>query len=202
MCRFKRYVSVLCDMCKKGLNSVDKSYCMYCGFGKNIERCGQCRENNRQHKHVALYRYSDTMKEYIRPYKFSYGYHLRHIFHNEIKQAIKVLGNPIVVPIPVSKHVDSKMLFDHVNGLLDGIPSVSLLACKSKESAGQKFRDRRQRLSSKQPFYILDDFSKISLETKICVFDDIYTTGQTINHAIECLKAQGFKDICSLSLAR
>lgn len=202
MCLLRNYIIKICDDCKNAFEKVDPVRCLYCGNQQNKIACLQCVELERKVKHVAMYNYNDVMKEYIKAFKFSGGFHLKGVFQNEIKRQLKQLGNPIVVPIPVGQDAYLGRGFDHIAALLENQKIHPLLTCQDIRKKHQKELNRQERLKSEQPFKINSDITFPKLDNKICVFDDIYTTGQTISHAVQILQRQGFSNIMSLSLIR
>lgn len=86
-----------------------------------------------------------------------------------------------------------------MEGLLDAtnIPYQSLLG--KYESQKQSSKNRAERLEAKQMFYLLDEKE---VPEKILLFDDIYTTGATIQLAVELFMKIGRKEIKTFSLTR
>lgn len=202
MMLFKTYVIYTCDTCKGRFQAVDKDRCYLCGRPDQRLKCAECLLRNRTVPHVALYKYNQAMKDYIRAYKLSGGYHLFKVFSAELKQQIKRLDNPVVVPIPVTEQAFNLRGFNQVEGLLTDTKYNNLLVCQNIDKPSQKSLNIRQRLSTQQPFQVNLNVKLPDLNQQICVVDDIFTTGQTINHAVTCLQQQGFTNIMTLSLAR
>lgn len=191
-----------CDSCKGQFQPVDKKHCYLCGQPDQRIKCAECILRKRTVPHVALYRYNQAMKDYIKAYKFSGGYHLANVFSSEMKQQIKQLNNPVIVPIPVTEKTFKLRGFNQVEGLLAGTRYINLLMCQNIDKPNQKSLNIRERLNTEQPFQINPKVKLPDLKRKICVVDDIFTTGQTINHAVTCLQQQGFTNIVTVSLVR
>ncbi|QVK12223.1 ComF family protein [Weissella ceti] len=202
MCLLKQTMSRICIACSKTFQQVTDDRCMFCGHQAQNMKCLQCVQWKRTIKHTALYQYNDAMKEYFKAYKLWGGYHLKDVFKAELLKEIKRMKHPLIVPIPSTQEANEARGFDQVRTLLTGIPYKPLLICTNKKKQHQKNLNLKQRLESNQLFELNNSCSLPTKDTKICLFDDIYTTGQTIFHAAECLKSQGFTDIVSMSIAR
>lgn len=202
MCYFKKQIVKVCVGCKSNFTNVADRRCLFCGNTENHKKCKQCQRLNRTVPHIALYMYNDAMKDYITAFKISGGYHLKYVFEAELKVIIKQLGNPMLVPIPITKKAYEERGFNQVEALLGEKRVVPLLTCIQEQRLNQKSLNRAQRLNRQQPFQMNPAVICPDKTVKICIVDDIYTTGQTINHAIECLQQQGFSNLISLSLAR
>ena len=89
----------------------------------------------------------------------------------------------------------------HVNGprLLE-CPFERLLVTKDQEKQEpQSAKTREQRLQTPQPFD-LTDRKRVRGKTVVLV-DDVFTTGRTMYHAAQLMRAAGCKTICGVTLA-
>lgn len=202
MCTFKQTIVRVCVLCRQAFQPVKANRCYWCGNAVNKDKCRQCKARGKIERHVALYAYNDAMRAYIDLFKFSGGYHLREVFSKELQREIRKLGHRIIVPIPSSRETLDQRGFNQVEALLDGLVIHSMLKCIAYEKTSQRTLSRIDRLQSTQPFMINFDMKLPDKSEKICLVDDIYTTGQTISHATSCLRRYGFVDIVSVSLAR
>ncbi|MFP7242434.1 ComF family protein [Pediococcus pentosaceus] len=149
----------------------------------------------------AIYHYNDAMANFFTAYKFQSGYHLRYTFTKIIKHHLKALDYDILVPVPVTIETLNRRGFDHVRGLLGSIKITPLLICSEATKPSLVHQGRQARLKAQQPF-IFNRKLEPSRTNRICVFDDVYTTGRTMHHAMMVLKAQGYQHIQGLTLAR
>lgn len=202
MCRFKTYIVKVCIGCRNKFSPVEKQRCYWCGNVQNKVKCKQCQTQGKREQHIALYAYNDVMRAYIDLFKFSGGYHLKEVFAKEIKRVIQKQKPCIVVPIPTSVGTLGQRGFNQVEALLEGVAIHKMLRCIEYDKPSQRILKRHDRLRSKQPFIINHDIMLPAKNQKICLVDDIYTTGQTIFHATSCLRMCGFDNIVSISLAR
>lgn len=202
MCLLKKQIIKICHACKLSFVLIDQKRCLFCGNPANIQACPQCIQFKRTTKHVAIYQYNDAMKDYFKAYKLFGGYHLKDVFIDDINRTYRKLGNPLIVPIPVTNDAFKERGFNQIEALLGNNKIERLLICKENKKIHQKDLNRQERLNMTQPFKLNTEITLPDKKTKICLFDDIYTTGQTISHAVKLLETQGFKNIMTFSLAR
>ncbi|WP_447409442.1 ComF family protein [Weissella confusa] len=71
----------------------------------------------------------------------------------------------------------------------------------SHNKSVQSLKTRQDRLNTAQPF--MCQLGNLDLTgQRICLVDDVYTTGRTLRHAATCLYECGAKQICTITLAR
>lgn len=104
-----------------------------------------------------------------------------------------------IVPIPLSSDRLAERGFNQVEGLLEAanIPYQSFLG--KDDSERQSSKSRIERLKTDQVFYLLKESE---VPDKILLFDDIYTTGATLQLAISLFLKIGRKEIKTFSLTR
>ena len=72
---------------------------------------------------------------------------------------------------------------------------------KIKETIPQSKLDSKKRKQNILDAYKIKDITKVK-NKKILLFDDIYTTGNTVNECSKILKQSGTKEIGVLTLAK
>ena len=104
----------------------------------------------------------------------------------------------IVVPIPMHPQKLVKRTFSHIDELLIAakIPYKHLLEKTTIDTQSKKSRE--ERLNTQKLFRAI---SKIAPKNYV-IFDDIYTTGTTIEHAKKALLEAGAKTVASVTLIR
>lgn len=80
-------------------------------------------------------------------------------------------------------------------------PSLDFLIKVAGSLGKQSRKTRRERLLMKQPFTLCQSDKKLANQ-KICLVDNVYTTGRTLRHAAQCLIVAGALEVTSLTLAR
>lgn len=187
----------LCSSCHAQFEHISHSHCPRCFKSGSNGICMDCQ--NWESKgvivsHHAFYCYNDAMKSYFSQYKFQGDYRLRKVFRNVFK---KLPQNFVYVPIPVSIERLKERGFNQVTGFLSEIAYQEVL--EKEETTQQSSLSRALRLKSENPFRIKKE---AHLPQKICLIDDIYTTGATLNHAVKLLKDAGVSEVRTCSLCR
>lgn len=147
--------------------------------------------------HIALYRYNEAMRDFLHRYKFMKDVVLAKVFRKELHACLRKLDG-IVVPIPLHPEKLKERTFAQVDELLNeaNIPYEHMLEKRTTES--QSSKNRAERLATVQLF---KPSRKVKPQHYI-VFDDIYTTGTTIEHAKRALLEAGAETVSSVSLIR
>lgn len=198
-------IPLFCQKCRGMLLRIDQNRaCHGCGCADKQGYCSDCArwQLSTQFKvrNRALYQYNAAMKQYIKRYKFMGGYHLRGAFRGEMQAAIKKLDMQLVVPIPSAATTLAQRGYNQVTVWLQGMDYQAVLACRvNKQQQAQK--NRIARLKSSQPFYILETWQSLIPGQRICLVDDIYTTGATIHHAAQLLYQAGALEVQAVTLA-
>lgn len=201
----------VCLKCMDRLRLLTPPWCMRCGrkTEEGEEYCRDCRE--REHlfdRGRALYEY-DSAAESI--YRFKYGGRREYAeFYGEqiaeyLGDFIRDMDPEVIVPVPLHRrrmagrgYNQAELLARAVGGRM-GIPVDSRLLVRVRNTAPQKKLNREQRQNNlKRAFNITRNDVKLK---RILVFDDIYTTGTTLDEAARALKAAGAERICFITLA-
>ena len=160
--------------------------------------CHRCEKKFERSDSVnALYQYNEAMQHYLQQYKFGQDVLLAHVFRTEIAAVLK--NEPFtIVPIPMHELNKRRRTFAHVDELLRAahIPFIHKLRKLTTDMMAQKSRE--QRLAMAQLFEVIDSVNG----EKICIVDDIYTTGTTIQHAKTALLEAGAKEVKAWTLIR
>ncbi|KRN45863.1 putative ComF operon protein 3 [Weissella viridescens] len=187
--RFERITGLKCRQCGRDVAEVDDNQCLDCRVWM--------KRTNGQIKHVSLYHYNEIMQHYFKYYKFQGGYHLSQLFCSEIQRTIRKMNVEVVVPIPLSDVKYSARGFNQVEAWL-GTDYQQLLK-RVHQTDSQSKRTKWERINSSNPFSV-STHQPYPKECRICLVDDIYTTGTTIRQAYEVIRQAGYRNICSLSL--
>lgn len=201
----------ICLKCMDRLKLLTPPWCMRCGkkTEEGEEYCKDCRERRHHFERGrALYEY-DSAAESI--YRFKYGGRREYAdFFGE--QIADYLGDFIravhpdgLVPIPLHKRRKAVRGYNQAGLLAEavgrrmGIPVYHHLLVRVRNTAPQKKLNPTERQNNlKKAFNIPEN--DVKLKT-ILVFDDIYTTGATIDEAARALKAAGAEQIYFVTLA-
>lgn len=156
-------------------------------------------------RNEALYEYNDFMKEWMERYKFKGDFRFREVFAAPLKERLKweIKQGWKIVPIPISQNSLSIRGFNQVVGMLDfaQVPYTELFT-HIGTGAKQSTKNRKQRMTSSQPFALLNEQKGLVEKQKILLIDDVYTTGRTLFHGADCLFAHGAEEVQTLTIAR
>lgn len=197
---------IICSECWCEFEMIDSIVgCAECQIETNNEYCDDCLKWLNQGyppiRNQALFKYNTKMKAYFKCYKFEGGYHLRDVFKETLKQRLATINVDKIVPIPVSEKTYEQRGFNQVIGWLEGIIFAELLECRYSIKKKQSQKSRQERLNTEQPFKLSVGQNYIKGQS-ICLVDDVYTTGRTLRHAMQCLLDAGARDVTSITLAR
>lgn len=198
---------LICQACRQSFQKIAPSGCKFCRGRLKAEQqiCHDCLIWQKKGKQLfinhALYQYNETMRQYFQYYKFQGGYHLNQVFKNELQAAVQAIGADLIVPIPISANTYLQRGFNQVIGLLADLELHEYLVCKADKRT-QVQKSRIERLKSSQPFFIVERVKKQLSGKKVCLVDDVYTTGTTLHHAAKLLSLAGARTIYTVTLAR
>lgn len=146
---------------------------------------------------VSLFSYNAAMKAYIQRYKFMHDVLLAHVFNRAIHQALRE-ETGIIVPIPMHEQNLTTRTFAQVDELLRAADIPFQHVLKKNSTATQVGKTREERLHREQLFDVVDP-SDVK-DKNVLLFDDIYTTGTTLQHAKRALEHAGAATIAMVTL--
>ncbi|MFF2796889.1 ComF family protein [Lysinibacillus xylanilyticus] len=146
---------------------------------------------------TALYQYNDAMKDYLHQYKFLQDVALAKVFRQELHARLKH-EKATIIPIPMHPLKQKERTFSHMEELLKAatIPFIQLLEKTTAETQSSKNRDQRIQAA---PLFRLMTGARVE-HKEYLLFDDIKTTGTTLQHATEILMNAGAKNVKSFTL--
>ena len=192
----------ICKECKEKFEAISDVHCPKCFKDKEEKECKDCKywsKKGNKVQHEALYRYNKAMKEYIKRYKFEGDRLLGTIFANDIKKAMKKYKSYTILTTPISHEKKEERGFNKVSTILDYGDIKYKNLFKKEDSLAQSKKTRVERLQTSQHFQLRED---VSTEERYLIFDDIYTTGKTIELMKRLLLEKGVKEIKTFSIAR
>lgn len=201
-----------CKCCEDKVKYICEPTCFKCGKELSNDDeiyCYDCRRNPKAFdRGFAVFEY-DSIKESL--YKFKYGSrpeYSRYYAANTVAhlgRVIKEIGPDAFVPVPVHKSRFRKrgynQAYEYARDLseLTGIPVMDGLVCRAKRTKAQKELNPLQRQKNLKKAFKLCVFG-VKLQ-RVCVIDDIYTTGSTINAITMLLKQAGIKEVYFIAIA-
>lgn len=152
-------------------------------------------------KGMAIYEYDQTIKELLFKFKGCYDIELKDVFLARYLWFLRIkYRGYYIVPVPSFELDDKKRGFNHVIEIYSGLKFPVLNILKKVENHKQAKQTRKQRISSQKNFTItnLDAVNN----KKILIVDDVYTTGSSMNAAINLVMTGKPKKIEVLVIAK
>jgi ComF family protein len=200
----------LCPCCHDRLVLDSGAACDCCGRPLISEqgRCLACRNGEKRDfdRSVLLFPYTGVYRRLLAAYKFGKNRGLGHFFAEKIRGTLKtekdfLPGTAVLVPVPPRPGKIRKTGWDQVEYLAKllekgrGAPPVNR-CLKRLPSRNQKELNRENRKTNLRGRIILTG----KAPRQAIVFDDVYTTGSTLDACAAALKAGGTETVYGLCL--
>ena len=152
-------------------------------------------------KGLSIYEYDSTIKDLIFKFKGCYDIELKEVFLSRYLLYLKLLFKGYnIVPIPSYFIDDERRGFNHVIEIFSGLNLPMLKIIVKTKNHKQAKSKRKERLSSKKNFEIID--GKLVTGKKILIVDDVYTTGSSVRAVIDLIKPYNPRKISVLVVAK
>jgi competence protein ComFC len=141
---------------------------------------------------TSLYQYNKAMKDYLHQLKFLQDVALAKVFRQELYNRL-TKEKAIILPIPMHPLKQQERSFSHTDELLKAahIPFIQLLEKTTTETQSSKNREQRLHVA---PLFRLKEGAQVEHKNYL-LFDDIKTTGTTLQHAENVLMQAGAKNV-------
>lgn len=202
----------ICKECEDKVEFIGEPTCFKCGkmlLNEDEIYCYDCRRNPKVFdRGFAVFQY-DSIKESL--YKFKYGSRAEYARYYAVKtvehlgKVIEEINPEAFIPVPVHKSRFKKrgynQAYEYAMNLsgLTGIPVMDGLVSRARRTKAQKELNPLQRQKNLKKAFKLCAFG-VKLQ-RVCVIDDIYTTGSTINAITLLLKQAGIKEVFFITIA-
>lgn len=164
---------------------------------------------------ISVFKYKNIVRNKIIEYKFSDKPYLYKTFLKTILKNKKICGflkkYDIIIPIPINKkrkqerkYNQTEIIAKQISKNFSNLNYENNLLIKVKDIIPQSKLTKNQRITNiKNAFEINKNKMSLTIKNKnIILFDDIYTTGSTVNECSKLLKKAGAKKIGVLTIAK
>lgn len=164
-------------------------------------------------KHYYFFKYEGIIRRQILALKFHekpYTYKtIGRFLENQQKSFEKLKKYDIIIIVPISKkrkkergYNQSELVAKEISRIIS-VKIIKNQIKKIKNTVPQSTLSKEQRIQNVKGVYTVGNIEKIK-NKKILIFDDIYTTGNTVNECARNLVEQGMKkeDISILTIAK
>ena len=188
----------ICEQCEKIIDN-------YVKFNK------LCYNNKEFDIHIYFAKYEKLIREKILEYKFKNKAYLHNFFAEIIikyeKEYSFLKKYDIITPVPIHKirkiargYNQTELIAKDIAKQIKNLTYKNTLK-KIKNTVPQSSLNKEQRSINAQNSYII--LKNVELNDKnIVLFDDIYTTGATVNECCKLLKKAGADKIAVLTIAK
>ncbi|MDF2946829.1 MAG: late competence protein [Bacillales bacterium] len=206
----------LCSECCSNLEPIREETCEKCGreydeqWFDNKHICTDCVawENHPNYKEVkikntSIYKYNNFAKEFVAKWKYRGDYELIYAFSDEIKKTYKSKYKKVdyIITIPLSTERSYERGFNQseaIAKIMDQKKTLKVL--KKNETNKQSKKKKLERIHSENPFIMTG--VKSTIDKKVLIVDDIYTTGTTMYQISKILYEAGASEISTFALFR
>ena len=200
--------------------------CGICGSISKYDICPKCtaklNDIKQCKKHIYLtksftdamyiFKYEDLVRECFIKYKFGEQNYRYKAFANFMIKDKKICGflkkYDIIIPVPISKkrkkqrgYNQSELIIKECARLDKNIIVCTNVLYKIKNTKPQSTLNKEQRKMNLQGAYEAKN-SNLITNKKVLLFDDIYTTGSTLEECAKVLKWAGAYEVSVLTLAK
>ena len=152
-------------------------------------------------KGLAIYEYTDFIKELIYKFKGCYDYELKDIFLFRYLTFLKMKYYGYYIVFVPSYYIDDQRRgFNHVKAIFESLKLKELDILKKNKRHKQSEQTFKTRKAINKVIEIDENCSL--KDKKLLLVDDIITTGSTLQCAIDLLKQKGGKKIEVLVIAK
>lgn len=162
-------------------------------------------------KLLYCFEYKSIIRKYILKYKFGNKPYLSEFFANQIlnnKKVYEILKlYDIIISVPMEKIKKQKRGYNQTELIAKIIAKKCAilyeedLIKKVKDTKTQSTLNKKERVNNIKDAYQITDKSKV-YRKKIILFDDIYTSGATVNEISKKLKQAGAREVLVLVIAK
>lgn len=202
----------ICKKCRPKVVLIEGKTCRKCGKPMESEEelyCYDCRSSPRRYERgFAVFEYGcicDSLYRFKYSKRAEYAEFYAWVTAKRYKEELRRLGIQAFIPVPVHKSRYKKrgynqaLEFARELSLLTDIPVLPDIIIRAKKTKAQKELTPLERQKNLKKAFKLSSYG-VKLQS-VCVVDDIYTTGSTINAIAELLKQTGIREVYFVTIA-
>ena len=213
----------------KIINLIFPPVCAFCGKINHKFLCKECNKRIEEiedvcidtynqkdiyyQEHIYVFKYEGFIREKLIEYKFndkaySYKTFVNILLNN--KKICEILKSyDIIIPVPIHNkrkkergYNQTELIAKEIEKIIENLEYENILMKKvnTKPQSTLNKSDRARNVKDVYGLKVIDDITKYRGK-KILIFDDIYTTGSTVNECAKLLK-DGSKKIGILTIAK
>lgn len=162
-------------------------------------------------KMIYCFNYKSIVRKYILQYKFFGKVYLSRFFSYQILKNPKInqifKNYDIIIPVPMDSKKKSERGYNQTELIINLVSNKrdilveNRVLYKAKNTKTQSTLSLNERYENIKNAFLVKNIEKIK-DKKVIIFDDIYTTGATVNEISKILKNAGVKKILVLVIAR
>lgn len=163
------------------------------------------------YEHLYIFMYSGIIRSLMLDYKFNDNSYLYKTFANFLLKNEKLVENikryDIIVPVPLNKQRKMKRGYNQSELIARKISNSTNIKlnkyCLKKvtNTTAQSTLSKQERLNNVEGAYIITK-NKDLKQKKVLIFDDIFTTGSTVNECSKLIKQAGATRVGVLTIAK
>ena len=192
--------------CRKSFKTIGDPRCFKCGrklLDPETDICPECRKKKHSYEYgLALYEYNDVARRAMLDFK---GQGIKRNGDFFASEAVKVLGAVIkrmapevLVPVPISSRRlgkrgfnQSEYLAERIGRALDIPVDADILYRVGEDKEQKRLSGKERARNAQKSFEAVDD----NPYRRICIVDDVYTTGSTMEGCTKALVSSGAKEV-------
>ncbi len=159
---------------------------------------------------VKTFKYKGKVRSKIIDYKFNEKSYMYHTFQKMITKNEKIYSflkkYDIILYVPMFKKQEHKRGYNQTYliakeiGKTLGIPIEKNNLTKIKDTKKQSTLTKEERKTNVKNAFVIEKPERI-VNKKVILFDDIFTTGNTVNECSKVIKMAGAKEVAILTIA-
>ena len=200
----------VCGICGK---ICKESLCKRCAIEIKKYEINLVNKNKKMYfnESMHIFKYNEMIRQRLIEYKFQDKSYMYKTFAKIILKNKKVCGflekYDIIIPVPIHKKRRLKRGYNQTELIAKEIcKNISLelktdVLIKQKNIKAQSELNKNERKQNIKNAFEIKNINEI-IDKKILLFDDIYTTGSTVNECSKILKKAGAKQIGVVTIAK